>query len=99
MASSTVNFPPKAQIVSYLEQTANRGTLVETTYKKIIDTVAAYFADKKTDAVGVSCGVVKTTFDVEEKFGLAYSTKKNLWANLEKALMDCANGKPIEPKN
>lgn len=64
--------------------------------KKIIETVAKFFADQDKADMGVDMGVMLTMMDLNEKLGLPQMSLMAINLNLTAALKDCANGKKIE---
>lgn len=91
----TLHFPSQGAIISYLEQ----HPLTSDPYlkeKKIIETVAQFFADQDKAPMGVDMGVMLTMMDLNEKLGLPQMGLMAINLNLTAALKDCANGKKIE---
>ena len=93
--SSTIHFPSKEVIASYLQ----KHSLTKDPYlteKRIIETVASFFANSDKVPIGVDIGVSLSLFDLNEKLGLPKFALMTIQLNLEQALKDCAAGKPIK---
>ena len=93
----SLHFPSEREIISYLEQ----HPLTSDPYlkeKKIIETVAKFFANQDKADMGVDIGVMLTMHDLNEKIKLPETAVMAINLNLTAALKDCANGKKIELK-
>lgn len=75
MSASTVQFPSKAAIVSYLEQhpMTSKKSNPYLSEQKIIDAVAKFFADQRKTPMRVNTGVMLIMYDVNELLGLPES--------------------------
>jgi len=95
MSVATVLFPSKEAIVSYLQQ----HPLTKDPYlteKKIIETMANFFAKQEKVPDGINLGVMLSLSDVNKKLKLPRVALMTIQINLVAALKDCANGKKIE---
>jgi hypothetical protein len=97
MSTSTLHFPSKEVIVSYLKQHPN--TDEEThpflTENKIIETVADHFADEDKNEIGVDMVVTLTLYDLNQSLKLSAVVLATIRKNLVIALKDCAAGREI----
>lgn len=94
MSSSIISFPSRASILSYLEQ----HPLTNDRYykeKRILEAVAKAFADQKIESEGVSMGLFFPLYGERKRLGLSDATLRVMSLSLTKALLDCANGKPL----
>ena len=88
------HFPDQNTILEYLSKhpMTNDAFLTE---KKIIETVAKFFANQSKVDCGVNLGVVLSLYEMNEKLHLPEMVLKIIQVALSQALKDCANGKPI----
>lgn len=94
-SSSILQFPAQDAITTYL----TKHPLTSDPYlteKKIIETVAKFFANQRKAELGVDMGVMLSLYDLNKKIGLPETALIAIQMNLVEALKDCANGKPIE---
>lgn len=90
--SVTFHFPSQQSIVAYLEKHpfTNDPYLKE---KKIIDTVAKFFANTNKDDRGVELGVLLALYRLNAQIGLTQDMKEVMNINLIDALKDCGSDK------
>ena len=86
---ANVHFPSQEAIVSYLQGHALTSNPY-LTEKRIIETVAGYFANQEKAPLGINLGVMLALHDLNERLQLPGFSLNAIQLNLTTALMDCA---------
>lgn len=100
MAATALQFPSKADLVSYLGQHPKTSS----EDKRIIDAVAGAFANKTKALVGVKMGLNLALFKAndgltaKEQLHLSDRALTAINQNFTEALVACAQGKSLEEK-
>lgn len=101
MAAAVLQFPSKADLVSYLGQHPKTTKESHSCFadQKVIEAVAEYFANQKKAPAGIKMGVNLVMFKENDRFkNRLHLTDRDLESinrNLTEALRDCAQGKSL----
>ena len=100
---TNLQFPNYDEIIQYLK---NHGCTSDALHgneylreQEIDKTIAKIFANKSMNQNGINLKIQLTMIDLGKKIGLPPFAMQGIGMNLSKALLDCANGIPVEIKN